>query len=75
MGGTSEVSKENLSIGKKELVTSIAGVINSTAGVEPKTQKIQLIVIAAVHRLGLTGLTWEEVRDELKARSSQEACG
>lgn len=39
-GGTNEVSKENVSIGKKELVTSIAGVINSTAGVKSKTQKI-----------------------------------
>ena len=53
-------------IENKKLVTFIASVINNTAGVESKRQKIQLIVKAAVHHLGLVGMTWEEVRDELR---------
>lgn len=56
-------------------MTFIAGVINSTAGIESKTQKTQLVVIAAIRHLGMIGLSWEEVRDELQIRSSQETCG
>lgn len=61
--GSSEVLKENLVDEKKKLVIFMPGVINSTAGVESKTQKIQLIVKAAVQVL------------ELQASSSQEVCG
>lgn len=53
-------------------MTFIAGVINSTAEVKSKSEKIQLIVKAAVHHLGLVGLAWEEVRDDLANQSSQE---
>lgn len=60
---------------EKKLVAFIAGVINSTAGIESKTQKTQLVVIAAIRHLGMIGLSWEEVRDELQIRSSQETCG
>lgn len=56
-----------------ELVTFIAGVINSTEEVKSKNDKIQLVVKAAVNHLGLVGLTWEEVRETLTKQSSQEA--
>jgi len=57
---------------KMELVTFIAGVINCTAEVKSKNEKIQLVVKAAVNHLGLVGLTWEEVREILTNQSSQE---
>lgn len=62
---------------KKKLVAFMAGVINATAGIKSKTERIQVIVIAAVHHLGMEGLKWEEVRDELElsgqlGSSSQE---
>lgn len=56
----------------RKLVTFIAGVINGTADVKSKTERIQLIVMAAVRHLDVTGLTWETVRDDLKHQSSQE---
>lgn len=59
---------------EKKKISGIAGVINSTAGIESKTQKTQLVVIAAIRHLGMIGLSWEEVRDELQIRSSQETC-
>lgn len=55
------------------LVTFIAGVINGTADIKSKTERIQLIVMAAVRHLDVTGLTWETVRDDLKHQSSQES--
>lgn len=73
--GSNEAPKEHMMIEKKKFVTFIAGVINSTAGIESKTQKTQLVVIAAIRHLGMIGLSWEEVRDELQIRSSQETCG
>lgn len=60
-------------VDKRALVTFIAGVINSTAEVKSKNDKIQLVVKAAVNHLGLMGLTWEEVRENLTNQSSQEA--
>ncbi len=55
---------------KRDLVTFIAGVINSTADVKSKNDKIQLVK-AAVNHLGLIGLTWE-VRENLAIQSSQD---
>lgn len=57
---------------KKKMVTFIAGVINATAEVRSKTERIQIIVKAAIHHLDMAGLKWEEVRDELSVQSSQE---
>lgn len=57
---------------KKKLVTFIAGVINATSEIKSKTERIQIIVKAAVHHLELVGLKWEEVRDELNVQSSQD---
>ncbi len=57
-------SNDRMYVGKRDLVTFIAGVINSTAEVKSKNEKIQLIVKAAINHLGLVGLTWEEVRDK-----------
>lgn len=56
----------------RKLVTFIAGVINRTAEIKSKTERIQLIVMAAERHLDVTGLTWEIVRDDLKQQSSQE---
>lgn len=75
MENAGQAQHNNLIIEKKNLLTFIAEVINSTVGVEPKTQKIQRIVKATVHHLGLIGLTWDEVRDNLQAKSRQESCG
>lgn len=47
------------------MVTFIAGVINATYEIKSKTERIQVIVKAAVHHLDMIGLRWEEVRDEL----------
>lgn len=57
---------------KKRLVTFIAGVINATADVKSKTERIQIIVKAAAHHLDMKGIRWEEVRDELSIQASQE---
>lgn len=72
LGGTREVPEKSREVEKKKLVVFIAGVINTTAGVESKTEKIRLVVKAAVHHLGMIGLNWEEVNEELKATSTQE---
>ncbi len=39
--------------------------------IKSKTERIQIIVKAAVH-LNISGLTWEEVRNYLSAQASQE---
>ena len=54
-----------LYIDKRKLVMFIAGAVNSTAKVESKTVRIQLIVKAAGRHLSMTGLTLEELRDDL----------
>lgn len=41
-------------------------------GIESKTERIQMIVKAAVHHLDIRGLTWEEVRNDLSIQTSQE---
>lgn len=58
---------------KKNLVIFIAGVINATAEVKSKTERIQVIVKAAVHHLGMAGLKWEEIHDGLSIQASQES--
>lgn len=64
-------TNDRIYVDKKALVTFIAGVINSTAEVKSKSDKIQLVVKAAVNHLGIVGLTWEEVRENLTNQSSQ----
>lgn len=66
-------TNDRIYVDKRALVTFIAGVINSTAEVKSKKDKIQLVVKAAVNHLGLVGLTWEEMRENLTNQSSQEA--
>lgn len=39
--------------GKKKLV------VNATAGVKSKTERIQIIVKAAVRQMGMSGVRWE----------------
>ncbi len=65
-------TNDKVYVDKRDLVTFIAGVINSTADVKSKNDKIQLVVKAAVNHLGLIGLTWEEVRENLAIQSSQD---
>lgn len=67
-----EKVEERIHSEKKRMVTFIAGVINATAGVKSKTERIQIIVKAAIHHLGLREIKWEEVREELSAQASQE---
>lgn len=57
---------------KRDLVTFIAGVINATAEVKSKTERIQIITKAAIQHLGMVGLKWEEIRDGLSVQASQE---
>ncbi|XP_067275529.1 uncharacterized protein [Pseudorasbora parva] len=64
--------KEQWEEERKKIVIFIAGVINATAEIRSKTERIQIIVKAAIHHMGMTGLKWEEVRDELSVQSSQE---
>jgi len=59
----------------KKLVTFIAGVINATMEGKSKTDRIQIIVKAAVHHLDIRELTWEEVGNELSNQASQEQVG
>lgn len=54
------------------MVTFITGVINATPGLKSKTERIQVIVKAAIHHLDMKGLKWEEIRDELSESASQE---
>ena len=54
-------------------MTFVAGVINATADVKSKTERIQIIVKAAVHHLCMRGIRWEEVRDELSVQASQDS--
>ncbi|KAL0148948.1 hypothetical protein M9458_055752 [Cirrhinus mrigala] len=60
-----------MQVNVRKLVTFIAGVINGTAEIKSKTERIQLIVMAAERHLDVTGLTWEIVRDDLKQQSTQ----
>lgn len=57
----------------RKFVIFIAGVINATTEAKSKTERIQIIVKAAVNHLSLNDLSWEEVRNELSAKASQEA--
>ncbi len=65
-------TNDKVYVDKRDLVTFIADVINSTADVKSKNDKIQLVVKAAVNHLGLIGLTWEEVRENLAIQSNQD---
>lgn len=55
------------------MVTLIAGVINATAEVKSKTERIQITVKAAVHNLDMMGLKWEEARENLIVQACQES--
>lgn len=57
---------------KKKMVTFIAGVINATAEIKSKMERIQIIVKAASHHLDMRDLRWEEIRDELSLQMRQE---
>lgn len=51
---------------ERHLVIFTAGVINSTARVKVKNDRIQLVEKAAVNNLRLKGLTWEVVTENIK---------
>lgn len=57
---------------KRDLVIFIAGVINATAKVKSKTDRIQIITKAAIEHLGMLGLKWEEIRDGLSVASASQ---
>lgn len=58
--------------GKRDLVIFIAEVINATAEVKSKTERIQIIAKAAIQHLGMLDIKWKEIRDCLAVHSSQE---
>lgn len=66
-----EKEKEGVG-GNRDLVIFIAGVINATAEVKSKTERIQIITNAAIQRLGMAGLRWEKVRDGLRVVSASQ---
>lgn len=70
-----QTSEGKVMIDLKKLVTFIAGVINATMEVKSKTERIQIIVKAAVNHLNISGLSWEEVRNDLGIQASQEQSG
>lgn len=57
---------------KRDLVIFIAGVVNATAEVKSKTDRIQIITKAAIQHLGMWGLKWEEIRDGLCVTSASQ---
>ena len=65
-------SEGKVKVDLKQLVTFIAGVVNATMEVRSKTERIQIIVKAAAHHLDISGLTWEEVRNDFSIQASQE---
>lgn len=67
-----ESAERKMLVEVKKLVTFIAGVINATIEIKSKTEKIQVIVKAAAHHLDVSGITWEEVRNDLNAQASQD---
>ncbi len=69
------VNKEKVLVDLKKLVIFIAGVVNATMEIKSKTERIQIIVKAAVHHLNISGLTWEEVRNDLSAQASRNKHG
>ena len=69
----SEKEKEKKEWGeKRDFVIFIAGVINATAEVTSKTQRIQIIAKVAIQHLSMLDLKLEETRDCLAVHSSQE---
>jgi len=70
-----QVKEGIVTVDLKKLVTFIAGVINATMEGKSKTDRIQIIVKAAVHHLDIRELTWEEVGNELSNQASQEQVG
>lgn len=67
-----EVSEKKMLIEVKKLVTFIAGVINTTMEIKSKTERIQVIVKAGAHHLDVSGIAWEEVRNDMNAQASQD---
>lgn len=57
---------------KRALVTFITRVINSATGVKSKSGQIQSVVKAGVNNLGLVGLAWKDVKENLTNKSSQK---
>ncbi len=51
-------------------MTFITGVINATSDVRSETERIQIMVKIAVHRLGMRGVRWEKLRDELSSQAN-----
>lgn len=71
-GVTVTGNEERMMLDLKKLVTFITGVINATMEIKSKTERIQIIVKAAAHHLGLSDLSWEEVRNDLSSQASHE---
>ena len=61
----------------RKVVTFVTAAINCTEIFQSRTKKIKIIVQQAVRHLGITGLTWGNVQDDLNKienQSSQESC-
>lgn len=75
-GGIEQPGEGRMWLDKKKLVTFISGVLNTIGDIKSKTERIRLIVGAAVKYLGMSGVKWEEVNDVLQSggdvRVSQE---
>lgn len=69
------LDNDGLVINKGEFVLFMAEIINCSAQTQSRTARIKIIVKAAEKYLGIKGLLWETVRDNLSAdsQSSQAA--
>ncbi|KAM4634664.1 uncharacterized protein ACJ7VT_002543 isoform 1-T4 [Polymixia lowei] len=62
-----QAMRDVICVDRQKLVSYIAEVIHSTEKVH--SEKIHLVVAAAVNHLDLIGVTWEEVKDSLTVQS------
>lgn len=67
-----QTNQGKIVVGLKKLVTFIAAVVNPTMEVKSKKERIQIIVKVGAHHLDLSGITWEEVRNNLSCQAIQD---
>ncbi len=72
-----EISKDNLVVSKHDFVIFMVEIINCSAQTTSRTERIKIIVKAAEKYLGIKGMDWETVRDNLSTdiQSTQHNVG
>jgi len=69
--------EDNLVVSKHDFVIFMVEIINCSAQTKSRTERIKIIVKAAEKYLGLKGMVWETVRDNLNTdpQSTQHSAG